>query len=101
MFAADRPPVDEGAGKFWGIRTNARCGVCLAMDRQDCAQSERSHNDDPSFGRVSIAARPFTMRTLPAMIPADADRAAQIREMSRQRYGTDIASVQSEIMKRF
>jgi hypothetical protein len=48
-----------------------------------------------------VAARPFTMRTLPAMVAPDYARAAHIRELSRQRYGTDIASVQAEIMKKF
>ena len=48
-----------------------------------------------------IAARPFTMRTLPAMVAADGERATQIREQSRQRYGTDITTVQAEILKKF
>ena len=48
-----------------------------------------------------VAARPFTMRTLPALVAADASRAAQIREMSRQRYGTEIEKVQAEISKKF
>lgn len=48
-----------------------------------------------------VAARPFTMRTLPAMVAPDYTRAAHIRDLSRQRYGTDIASVQAEILKKF
>ena len=48
-----------------------------------------------------VAARPFSMRTLPAMTAPDIVRAAQIREMSRQRYGTDIVSVQQDILKKF
>lgn len=48
-----------------------------------------------------MAARPFTMRTLPAMLPADAERAAQIRAASRRRYGTDIRDVQQEILRKF
>lgn len=48
-----------------------------------------------------VAARPFTMRTLPAMTSADAVLASRIREASRQRYGTDIASVQHEILRKF
>ncbi len=48
-----------------------------------------------------VAARPFSLRTFPALIPPDAVRAARIRDASRQRYGTDIARVQREILKKF
>jgi hypothetical protein len=48
-----------------------------------------------------MAARPFTMRTLPAMAAPNAERAQRIRERSRQRYGTDIRDVQQEILRRF
>jgi hypothetical protein len=48
-----------------------------------------------------VAARPFSMRTLPAMVAPDYARAEHIRELSRQRYGTDILSVQQDIMRKF
>ncbi|HVU10735.1 MAG TPA: type IV secretion system DNA-binding domain-containing protein, partial [Phototrophicaceae bacterium] len=48
-----------------------------------------------------MAARPFSLRTFPAMLAPDYGRAEAIRERSRQRYGTDIAVVQAEIQKKF
>lgn len=45
-----------------------------------------------------VAARPFSMRTLPAMTPPNHDRAAAIRAHSRERYGTDIETVEREIL---
>ncbi|MBK8026938.1 MAG: type IV secretion system DNA-binding domain-containing protein [Chloroflexi bacterium] len=48
-----------------------------------------------------VAARPFTMRTLPSMIPPDQSSADLIRENSRRRYGTPLAQVEEEIARRF
>ncbi len=48
-----------------------------------------------------VAERPFSMRTLPAMVAPDLQRAELIRELSRQRYGTDMMQVQQDIMKKF
>jgi hypothetical protein len=48
-----------------------------------------------------VAARPFTMRTLPSTIPPDKVRAEAIRAASQQRYGTPFAEVEEEIGKRF
>ncbi len=48
-----------------------------------------------------VAARPFSLRTFPAMLAPDHALAEAIRERSRQRYGTDIAVVQAEIQKKF
>lgn len=48
-----------------------------------------------------VAARPFTMKTLPPMRPPDRARAELIRATSGRRYGADIATVQQEIMRKF
>lgn len=48
-----------------------------------------------------VAARPFTMRTLPSMVPPNMAGAEAIRAASQARYGTPIAEVEAEIGKRF
>lgn len=48
-----------------------------------------------------VAARPFTMRTLPSMIPPDKSRSESIRDVTRRRYGTPLAQVEEEIARRF
>jgi len=48
-----------------------------------------------------VAARPFTMRTLPTMIPPDKARVAAIRDASRRLYGTPVQQVDQEIAARF
>lgn len=47
-----------------------------------------------------LAERPFTMRTLLDLRPADAVRAAAVRRASRQKYGRDAAEVTQEILQR-
>ncbi len=48
-----------------------------------------------------VAARPFTMKTLPPMRPPDRVSAETIRRMSGLRYGADMAIVQRAIMEKF
>jgi len=48
-----------------------------------------------------VATRPFTMRTLPSMVPPNQVGAELIRAASQTRYGTPIAEVEAEIGKRF
>jgi hypothetical protein len=48
-----------------------------------------------------VAARPFTMRTLPSTVPPNKARAEAIRAASQERYGTPFAEVEAEIGKRF
>lgn len=48
-----------------------------------------------------MAARPFAMRTLPDLRPANQARAQLIRKLSRERYGRDKEAVRAEIQERF
>ncbi|MBK9745990.1 MAG: ATP-binding protein [Chloroflexi bacterium] len=48
-----------------------------------------------------VAARPFTMKTLPPMRPPDRASAEAIRRASGLRYGSDMALVQQTIMGKF
>jgi hypothetical protein len=48
-----------------------------------------------------VAARPFTMQTIPDTRPPDPQRAEVIRRVSRMTYGRDAAEITKDVLARF
>ncbi|MBL8130279.1 MAG: type IV secretion system DNA-binding domain-containing protein [Anaerolineae bacterium] len=104
------PPILEAVfgniGSIVAFRLGIQDSAALGMEfYPSFAQQELSGL--PQFTAAvkllidGVAARPFTMRTLPSMVPPDKARADLIRDNSRRRYGTPLAQVEQEIAKRF
>ncbi|MCK6576710.1 MAG: type IV secretion system DNA-binding domain-containing protein [Anaerolineae bacterium] len=104
------PPILEAVfgniGSIVAFRLGIQDSAALGMEfYPSFAQQELSGL--PQFTAAvkllidGVATRPFTMRTLPSMVPPDKARSDLIRENSRRRYGTPLAQVEQEIVKRF